>query len=84
MSKKTYPSPPADEPTRRQVIAGVAIAFVGLAAGSVVWGNDKPNAAEAQSTGVEWLLTYLHQLGFRRGTALARVATRDTRGGRGL
>jgi activator of HSP90 ATPase len=61
MSQRTTWSALADEPTRREVIAGVAIACVGLAAGSVVWGNDQQNTAEARSTGVEGLLTYLHQ-----------------------
>jgi activator of HSP90 ATPase len=50
-----------DEPQRRQMIAGVAMAFVGMAAGSVVWANEPERRAEAQSTGVEGLLTYLHQ-----------------------
>ena len=51
----------AGEPTRRELIAGAAIACLGLAASSVVRGSEQPNAAEAQSTGVEGLLTYLHQ-----------------------
>lgn len=61
MSERMNWSALADEPTRRELIAGFAIACAGLAAGSVVWGNDQHNTAEAQSTGVEGLLTYLHQ-----------------------
>ena len=61
MSDRTYWSALADEPTRREVIVGLAVACVGLAAGSPVWGNDPQNKAEAQSTGAEGLLTYLHQ-----------------------
>ena len=51
MSDRKIWSVPADTPTRRQVIAGAAVACVGLAAG----------AAEPESKGVEGLLTYLHQ-----------------------
>jgi activator of HSP90 ATPase len=47
--------------TRRELIARVAVACVGLAAGSMARGSDTQNKAEAQSTGVEGLLTYLHQ-----------------------
>jgi activator of HSP90 ATPase len=61
MSDRKSASTPVDEPLRRQVIAGIATAVVGLAAGSVVRGSDQPNAGEPQSTGVEGLLTYLHQ-----------------------
>jgi uncharacterized protein YndB with AHSA1/START domain len=64
MSEKKKPSAPANRPTRREVIAGAAMAFGGLAAGSGVWGKAQQNQqkmTEPQSTGVEGLLTYLHQ-----------------------
>jgi uncharacterized protein YndB with AHSA1/START domain len=51
-------------PTRRKLIAGVAVALGGLAAGPFVWAKGQENQEkikEAQSTGVEGLLTYLHQ-----------------------
>jgi activator of HSP90 ATPase len=51
-------------PTRRKLIAGVVAALGGLAAGPCVWGQAQANQdsmKEAQSTGVEGLLTYLHQ-----------------------
>ena len=54
----------AAAPTRRKVIAGVVAALGGLAAGPLVWGQTQANrekVKEAQSTGVEGLLTYLHQ-----------------------
>ena len=51
-------------PTRRKVIAGMVAALGGLAAGPCVSGQSQANQEkmkEAQSTGVEGLLTYLHQ-----------------------
>jgi activator of HSP90 ATPase len=54
----------ANARTRRQAIAGVAVAFGGLAAGVCVWGKAQDNQEkikEPQSTGVEGLLTYIHQ-----------------------
>src|ERR1700756_3993733 len=51
-------------PTRRKMIAGVAAALGGLAAAPSVLGQADKNQEpmkEAQSTGVEGLLTYLHQ-----------------------
>ena len=48
-------------PTRRQLIAGVGVAIGSLAAGSVTWAKPQEKMTEAQSTGVEGLLTYLHQ-----------------------
>jgi uncharacterized protein YndB with AHSA1/START domain len=51
-------------PTRRKLIARVAMAFGGLAVGPRVWGGGEENqekTKEAMSTGVEGLLTYLHQ-----------------------
>jgi len=50
-------------PTRRKLIAGVAVALGGLVSGTV-WGKAQENQEkikEAQSIGVEGLLTYLHQ-----------------------
>jgi uncharacterized protein YndB with AHSA1/START domain len=61
MSESAHSPAQIDDRTRRQLITGVAIAFVGLSARSVVWGNEPKGAAESQSTGVEGLLTYLHQ-----------------------
>jgi activator of HSP90 ATPase len=51
-------------PTRRKLIAGVAAALGGLVAGTHAWGKSQENQEkikEPQSTGVEGLLTYLHQ-----------------------
>jgi activator of HSP90 ATPase len=51
-------------PTRRTVIASVVATLGGLVAGRSVWGQAQGNQEsmkEAQSTGVEGLLTYLHQ-----------------------
>jgi activator of HSP90 ATPase len=48
-------------PTRRQVIAGVAIALGSLAAVPAVFGKTQQTMTEEQSTGAEALLTYLHQ-----------------------
>jgi activator of HSP90 ATPase len=61
MSEPKNASALAEEPMRRQVIAGIATAVVGLAAGSLARGSEPHGAAEAQSTGLEGLLTYLHQ-----------------------
>ena len=47
--------------TRRQLIHGIAVAFGGLAAASSLHGQTQPTMTEAQSTGTEGLLTYLHQ-----------------------
>jgi activator of HSP90 ATPase len=50
--------------TRRKLISGVAVALGGLVAGPYVWGKARENQEkikEPQSTGVEGLLTYLHQ-----------------------
>ena len=51
-------------PTRRNAIAGMVVTLGGLAAGARVWGQPQANQEkmkEPQSTGVEGLLTYLHQ-----------------------
>ncbi len=47
--------------TRRQLVYGIAVAFGGLAAASSVQGETRPTMTEAQSSGTEGLLTYLHQ-----------------------
>jgi uncharacterized protein YndB with AHSA1/START domain len=52
------------EPTRRTLIRGVALALGGLAAGAGVLAETQEGQEkikEPQSTGVEGLLTYLHQ-----------------------
>ena len=51
-------------PTRRKLIAGVVVALGGLATGTCIWGKGQENQdkiKEPQSTGLEGLLTYLHQ-----------------------
>ena len=51
-------------PTRRKLLSGLAVALGSLAAGPYVSGRAQGNQAkisEAMSTGVEGLLTYLHQ-----------------------
>lgn len=45
--------------TRRKLITGAAALVGGLAASTVVWAQEK--IKEPQSTGIEGLLTYLHQ-----------------------
>jgi len=47
--------------TRRQLISGIGVVFAGLAASSSSHGQTQPIMTEAQSTGTEGLLTYLHQ-----------------------
>jgi len=64
MNEGNSPCALVAKPTRRKLIAGVAAALGGLTAGPCVWGQAQPNQEkmkEAQSTGVEGLLTYLHQ-----------------------
>jgi activator of HSP90 ATPase len=61
MSERKSSSAPANSPTRRQAVAGVAIAFGGLAAGSRVWGGTQQGMTETRSAGAEALRTYLHQ-----------------------
>jgi activator of HSP90 ATPase len=51
-------------PTRRKLLAGVAVALGSLAAGPYAFGKsqgDQEKIKEAMSPGVEGLLTYLHQ-----------------------
>jgi activator of HSP90 ATPase len=55
MVEGKYPTP-----TRRQAIAGVAVAFGALAAGSEVWGKTQ-QMQEAPSTGANRTRTSLHQ-----------------------
>jgi activator of HSP90 ATPase len=61
MSEKKNLSAVAQMPSRRQVIAGTALAIGSLAAGSGVWGKAQQKMTESQSSGAEGLLTYLHQ-----------------------
>ncbi|HLY63502.1 MAG TPA: SRPBCC domain-containing protein [Terriglobia bacterium] len=61
MSQENHASSPANVATRRQAIAAVAAALGGLAAGPPAGGQSQQNMSEAQSTGMEGLLTYLHQ-----------------------
>src|SRR5258706_4874375 len=64
MSEGKNPSKLLSVPTRRRLIAGVAMALGGLAMKPGVWASAQENQEkikEAMSTGVEGLLTYLHQ-----------------------
>jgi activator of HSP90 ATPase len=64
MSEGTNPLALVAAPTRRKLIAGVAMAMGGLAAAPFARGTGQEGqekTKEAQSTGVEGLLTYLHQ-----------------------
>jgi activator of HSP90 ATPase len=55
-------SDPPGAPARRKIIAGMVLAFGGLAVGSsAAGGKPQQHMTEAQSTGAEALLTYLHQ-----------------------
>ena len=61
MSERKNSSVLAIVPTRRQVITGVAVTIGALAGASRTWGENQEKMTEAQSTGAEGLLTYLHQ-----------------------
>jgi activator of HSP90 ATPase len=61
MSEEKNPTSPANTPTRRQMIAGVAIAFGSLAAASNVWGEPPQAMKETPSTPAHQKLTSLHQ-----------------------
>ena len=64
MSEGKDPCAVLAAPTRRKLIAGAAVALAGLAASPYVWGKaqeSQEKIKEPQSTGVEGLLTYLHQ-----------------------
>jgi len=56
MVEGMYPTP-----TRRQAIAGVAIAFGALAAGSKLWAKTQQQMQETPSTGANRARTSLHQ-----------------------
>jgi activator of HSP90 ATPase len=47
--------------TRRRLIGGLAIACGSLVASPNIQGQNEPSMKEAESTGAEGLLTYLHQ-----------------------
>lgn len=61
MSEEKNPTSPANTPTRRQMIAGVAIAFGSLATASKVWGEPLQAMKETPSTPAHQKLTSLHQ-----------------------
>jgi activator of HSP90 ATPase len=62
MSEENDPDVLLPTPTRRQVIAGVAIAIGSLAAGSSVWGKSQQQPAkETPSAAVNQKRTSLHQ-----------------------
>jgi activator of HSP90 ATPase len=63
MSWRSSPGPPPDVLTRRQIIAGFAMAFGGLAVGPEVFGKTaRPQKAkEAPGTGANRTRTFLHQ-----------------------
>jgi activator of HSP90 ATPase len=61
MRNKNIMNAPGKIMSRRQVMGGMSTALGSLAAGSVAWGKPQQATTEAQSTGVEGLLTYLHQ-----------------------
>jgi hypothetical protein len=61
MSERKNPSALVVAPTRRQVIAGAAIAFGSLATGADAWGKTQHAATEPPSAGADKLRTYLHQ-----------------------
>ena len=52
---------PTDAETRRKLIRGIAVTLGVLAATSKILCQTQPEMKEAQSTGAEGLLTYLHQ-----------------------
>jgi activator of HSP90 ATPase len=60
MSEKTSTTTRADAPTRRQIVAGGAVALAALAAGSARSGAQQA-MPEKQSTGADKARTYLHQ-----------------------
>jgi activator of HSP90 ATPase len=61
MIKRVNPNVVVHTPTRRQVVAGVAMAFGTLAAGSAVWARTPPQMKEAPSTAANQKRTSLHQ-----------------------
>jgi activator of HSP90 ATPase len=61
MSEKKNSAAVVLAPTRRQIIAGVGMAFGGVAVSRDVWGKARQAATEPQSTGADKLRTFLHQ-----------------------
>jgi len=61
MEPGANPNALADAPTRRRLVFGIVAAVGSLAAASSTQAQTQPGMAEAQSTGTEGLLTYLHQ-----------------------
>ena len=64
MNERENPSASLAVSTRRKLITGAVVAVGGLVARPRVWSNTQANQEkikEPQSTGVEGLLTYLHQ-----------------------
>jgi activator of HSP90 ATPase len=62
MNQRKNPFALANAPTRRRMIAGLGIAFGGLAAGSEVWGKAQQQATkEAGSSAANQTRTSLHQ-----------------------
>jgi activator of HSP90 ATPase len=62
MSERKKITVQANSPTRRQLIAGVAIAFGGLAAGSEIFGQtQQPAMPEPPSSAANHSRTFLHQ-----------------------
>jgi activator of HSP90 ATPase len=62
MSDEKNSAAPASTPTRRQLIAGIAITLGGVAAGSEVWGKgQQPAMKEVPGTAANQTRTSLHQ-----------------------
>src|SRR5260370_14874053 len=64
MNERKNPCASMAESTRRKLITGAVVAVGSLIAGPCAWGNAQANQEkikEPQSTGVEGLLTDLHQ-----------------------
>jgi activator of HSP90 ATPase len=62
MIKRVNPNVLVYTPTRRQVIAGAAMAFGSLASGSEVWAKTQPQATkETPNTASNQTRTFLHQ-----------------------
>ena len=64
MNERKIPGASMVASTRRKLITGAVVAVGGLIAGPCVWGKTQANQEkikEPQSTGLEGLLTYLHQ-----------------------
>jgi activator of HSP90 ATPase len=61
MKATKHPGVAVKNPSRRKIMVGITAAFGSLAAGCALEADAQQNMAEAQSTGTEGLLTYLHQ-----------------------